>query len=59
MKLHRVHNTNKELMQCKGGMEVHLARPSAKKGAEEAAGSDKEAKASKPDGCRTVVWILD
>jgi len=54
MKLHRVHNTDKELVQCKRGMKVHLARPSANKGTEEAARSDKEAKASKSDGCRTM-----
>jgi len=50
MKLHRMHNTDKELVQCKRGIEVHLARPSANEGAEEAAESDKEAKASKSDG---------
>jgi len=58
-KLHRVYNTDKELVHCKGKIEVHLAKPSANVGAEAAGGSDKEAKASKSDGCRTMGSSMD
>jgi len=54
VKLHKVYNTDKELVHCKGRIEVHLAKPSANVGAEVAGGSDKEVKASKSNGCRTM-----
>jgi len=54
MKLHKVHNTDKELVPCKGRIEVYLTKPCANVGAEAAGGSGKEAKASKFDGCRTM-----
>jgi len=54
MKLHRMHNTDKELVQ--GGIEIHLARPTENVGAKEAGGSDKEAKS---DGCRTMDSNMD
>jgi len=59
VKLHRVHNTDKELVHCKGKIEVYLAKPSANVGAEEARGSNKETKASKSDGCQTMDSSMD
>jgi len=49
-----VHNADKELVHCKKKIEVHLVKSGANVGAEEAGGSDREVKASKSDGCRTM-----
>jgi len=59
VKLHRIYNTDKELVHCKRRIEVHLAKPSANVGTEAAGGNDKEAKASKSDGYRTMGSSMD
>jgi len=59
VKLHRVHDTDKELVHCQAKIEVHVSKPSANVQAEAAGGSDKEAKASKSDGCRTMDSSMD
>jgi len=55
MKLHKVYNRGKELISCKGAVEVYLVKTSAKVGAEAAGGSGKEAKAAKCENCRITM----
>jgi len=53
MKLHKVHNREKEIIPCKGAVEIYLVKTSAKVGAEAAGG--KEAKAMKCESCRATM----
>jgi len=55
VKLHKVYNREKELIPCKGTVEVYLIKTSAKVGAEAAGVSGKEAKAAKCESCRTIM----
>jgi len=52
VKFHKVHTKDKELVHSKEQVKVHLAKPSAGR-------SNKEAKASKSDGCRTMDSSVD
>jgi len=53
VKLHKTYNTKKELILCKGRVEVYVTKPSANGGAA-AAGNGRETKASNSESCRTT-----
>jgi len=55
VKLYKVYNREKELIPCKGAVEVYLVKTSAKVGAEATDGSGKEAKAAKCESYRTTM----